>query len=171
MVNNAGFGRVTKITDGNAMEEFDHIMNTNIRAVVNLTHLAIPYLEQTRGNIINVSSIAALKPNHNGWTYCTSKAALDHFSRCMALDLAPMGIRVNVVSPGPVETDFRQNMGLTPEQVALRNDSGMKATLLNRFSDATEIGELIMFLISCKARGITGSCFISDNGVMLNRRI
>lgn len=166
LVNNAGFGLGTPITDAKAMEAFDNVMNTNIRAVVHLTHLTVPWLEKTKGNIVNVSSVAALKALPNSWTYCTAKAALDHFSRCMALDLGPKGIRVNVVTPGPVKTDFLLNMGLTPEQVEISQGAVAKATLLDRSSDPSEIGELIVFLISEKARGITGSCFVSDNGMM-----
>lgn len=72
--------------------EFYRVLDTNVRSVITLTKLCVPYLEKTKGNVVNVSS-AATCPVQNTLTYCISKAALDQFTKCSALDLAPKGIR------------------------------------------------------------------------------
>ncbi len=62
LVNNAGAGWLTVITDPNIMESYEKVMKIDLRAVVYLVHLAIPYLEKTKGNIVNISSVGAIKP-------------------------------------------------------------------------------------------------------------
>ncbi|KAJ2939771.1 hypothetical protein O0L34_g17962 [Tuta absoluta] len=165
LVNNAGLGKDGSIRDGKLLEAYDTIMSVNLRAVINLTSLATPHLVATKGSIINVSSIAALTPpfmvGHTA--YGVSKAALDHFTRGAALELASLGVRVNSVNPGPVKTDFLENMGSDGSF-----DSIGPFTPLQRVSASEEIADLILFLASYKARGITGSVFVSDNGCLLN---
>lgn len=91
LVNNAGI----VILDNAAvieLAEFDRVLDTNVRSVITLTKLSVPYLEKTKGNIVNISSVAGLNAVQNGLTYCVSKAALDQFTKCAALDLAPKGM-------------------------------------------------------------------------------
>ncbi|XP_053616928.1 3-oxoacyl-[acyl-carrier-protein] reductase FabG-like [Plodia interpunctella] len=163
LVNNAGIVRIGKILDGKVTEIYDEIMNVNVRAVVQLTALAAPYLLKTKGNIVNVSSISGITINNAEMgIYCSSKAALTHFSKATALELAPHGVRVNIVSPGPVYTDILDNAGITQgfEKVGV-------VTALNRISDPEEIADLIVYLASEKAKGITGSNYVADNGMLL----
>lgn len=77
------------------LAEYDRIMNTNVRSIVELTKLAVPHLERTMGNILNVSSIAGLRIRPNSFAYSISKAALNQLTKSAALDLAPKGIRYN----------------------------------------------------------------------------
>ncbi|CAH0714020.1 unnamed protein product, partial [Brenthis ino] len=164
LINNAGLVRFAKIEDDDIMEVFDTILNTNLRAQVHLTHLAIPYLIKTKGNIVNVSSISGtLPPATKMIAYGTSKAALNHFTRGAAAEFAAHGVRVNTVSPGPVKTDVLLNAGISDPLEKLY------PTPLQRISEPHEIGDLILFLASDKARAITGSEFVSDNGYMLKR--
>lgn len=79
------------------MDVFDKLFDVNLRALVALTQLAIPHLSKTKGNIVNVSSGAAVKALPTFTFYCMSKAALDHFTRCLAVELGPKGVRVNSV--------------------------------------------------------------------------
>ncbi|KPI93178.1 3-oxoacyl-[acyl-carrier-protein] reductase FabG [Papilio xuthus] len=166
LVNNAGFSKSGSILDGNLLSSYDSVMATNVRGAVHLTQLATPHLIKSKGNIINVSSVAGsscpILPQMI--SYCVSKAALDHFTRCAALELSGLGVRVNAVSPGPVETDFRQNSGLGEGNRNLRANY----TPLKRVSDSIEIADLILFsLASDKAKGITGSNYVSDNGYLI----
>ncbi|KAL0871100.1 hypothetical protein ABMA27_004904 [Loxostege sticticalis] len=167
LVNNAGVSRYTDITDENAMKEYDNVINTNLRSVVYLTHLASKYIIESKGNIINISSVAGKIVWKNGFAYCTSKAGLDHFSRAIALDLAPKGVRVNTINPGPVMTDIFEAMGFKGEAQTALLDGVIKMTALKRISDPAEIAELALFLASDKAVGITGSTYVTDNGFML----
>lgn len=98
LINNAGIGKQDNVIDAD-LSEFDRIFDTNIRSVIKLTKLCVPHLEKTKGNVVNVSSDAGLKPVEYLMSYCMSKAALNQFTRCSALDLAPKGIRVNAINP------------------------------------------------------------------------
>ncbi|XP_035439569.2 3-oxoacyl-[acyl-carrier-protein] reductase FabG-like [Spodoptera frugiperda] len=167
LVNNAGIGGTTNILDEGVIKVFDQIMNTNLRSAVVLTHLAAQHLVKTRGNIVNISSVAAYKVAPGLVGYSTSKAGLDHFTRAVALELAPHGVRVNVINPGPVKTDIIQNMGATKEAAEAAFNDMLKATALLRVSDSEEIADLILFIVSDKSKAITGSSIVSDNGVML----
>ncbi|XP_013145884.1 PREDICTED: uncharacterized oxidoreductase MexAM1_META1p0182-like [Papilio polytes] len=168
LVNNAGVSYNFDITSDGFMENFDHIMNLNLRAAVYLTHLVIPHLKETKGNIINMSSVAGVTVNGgSGGTisYCTSKAALNHFSRCVAERLAPYGIRVNIISPGPVRTDILENS----RNFHLSWELFKKRTLLKRVSEPKEVADLILFLAGDKAKGVTGSDYVVDNGYLLKQ--
>ncbi|CAH2051685.1 unnamed protein product, partial [Iphiclides podalirius] len=165
LVNNAGIAENVDITSENFMEGYDRIINVNLRGVVYITHRAIPHLIKTKGNIINISSVAGLGTigAPDIIPYCVSKAGLNHFTRSSALKLSSYGVRVNTVSPGPVRTDIINHPSMqqrTWEQMA-------EATSLKRVSDPEEIAELIVYLASDKAKGITGSNFVSDNGMLI----
>lgn len=99
LVNNAGKGQNGTI-ESTSLEQFDDIMETNLRSVYHLTKLAVPHLIKSKGNIVNVSSVAGTRSFANSLSYCVSKAALDQFTRCVALELAPKQVRVNSVNPG-----------------------------------------------------------------------
>ncbi|XP_028157588.1 uncharacterized protein LOC114350843 [Ostrinia furnacalis] len=163
LVNNAGILRLATITGGSMLDSYDEIVNTNLRPVIHLTTLTAAHLMASKGNIVNISSVAATKVTVGLSAYGTSKAALDHFSKGAALELAPHGVRVNVISPGPVTTDIRENAGLPPFNI-----QGNYKIPLNRVSSSEEVADLVLFLASDKAVGVTGSVFVVDNGLVLN---
>ncbi|XP_046964069.1 3-oxoacyl-[acyl-carrier-protein] reductase FabG-like [Vanessa cardui] len=163
VVNNAGMMGFAKIVSENIMSVYDTVMNLNVRAQLHMTHLAAPHLIKTKGNIINVSSIAGkMSFTDPMLCYAISKAAVDHFTRNVALELAPLGVRVNTISPGPVRTDILSNAGV---QMSLE-DINYKIPL-GRISETDEIADLMLFLASDKAKAITGSDFVTDNGILL----
>lgn len=161
LVNNAGVVRYGTLLQGDLLKAYDEIISINLRAVVHLTMLAAPYLVKTKGNVVNISSVAGqMQILPKFMAYCTSKAGLDHFTRGCALELAASGVRVNAISPGPVVTDILENSGAPRDHAEIK-------TPLGRVSEADEIAELILYLACDKAKGITGSNFVSDNGCML----
>ncbi|XP_045491157.1 uncharacterized oxidoreductase SAUSA300_2422-like [Colias croceus] len=164
LVNNAGIVRYASILDENLMKCYDEVMRTNLRAHVFTTHLALPYLIKSGGNIINVSSSggSSLPAIPCILSYLISKAGVDHFTRAAALELAPSGVRVNAVSPGPVRTDVMENSGIQASW-----DEAKPLTVLNKIAEPEEIAELIMYLASDKAKSITGSNYVCDNGAKL----
>ncbi|XP_038220942.1 3-oxoacyl-[acyl-carrier-protein] reductase FabG-like [Zerene cesonia] len=165
LVNNAGLAKYGSILDGNILEAYDATIKINLRAHINVTALATPHLIKTKGNIINISSVGGtLVPKQCSKTpYYISKAALNHFTRCAALELSSKGIRVNTVSPGPVKTDFLVNSGVTSYKF---EDMAVDMPL-QRVSDPIEIARIILFLASDNAVGITGSEYVADNGFLL----
>ncbi|XP_049878983.1 3-oxoacyl-[acyl-carrier-protein] reductase FabG-like [Pectinophora gossypiella] len=164
LVNNAGFGRPGCLLDGSVVEAYDQIFDTNVRAVIYLSTLATPYLIQRKGNIVNVSSAAAKTTPWaaDSLAYFVSKAAVDQFTRGAALELAPYGIRVNAVNPGPVNTDYLKNA-----EINAKFEEFSVMTALNRISQPEEIANMIAYLAGEKAVGITGSTFVVDNGMLL----
>lgn len=86
LVNNAGIGLDGTILT-TTLEKFDNVMNTNVRSVFHLTQLATPHLIKTKGNVVNISSVTAVRAFTNFLVYCMSKAAIDQFTKCVALEL------------------------------------------------------------------------------------
>lgn len=168
LINNAGITGYANVDEEKIIDIFDSIMNTNLRGVVLLTSLASPYLKKTKGNIVNVSSVAAVSTmgryRFGAASYCTSKAALNQFSRNCALELAQSGIRVNIVSPGPVPTNFRQAAGIVnPDYEA----TGKQITALQKLIQPEEVADVIVYLASDKAKSITGSDYVIDAGTLV----
>ena len=96
LINNAGVLEMGTI-ENTSLEQYDRVMNVNLRAVYHLTMLATPHLIETKGNIVNVSSVNGIRSFPGVLAYNISKAGLDQFTRCVALELAPKGVRVNSV--------------------------------------------------------------------------
>lgn len=169
LVNNAGIAKTAFLLDENAVETFDLVMNTNFRSAVVITHHAAPHIIKTKGNIINISSIGGLQATAtaNFMPYCVSKAAMNHFTKFTAKELAPHGVRVNVVNPGPVKTDIAENAGYVPQAQDYFWQKMKEGTALKRVSDPEEIADLVLFLASDKAKAVTGSSYVSDNGMMI----
>ncbi|XP_063388558.1 uncharacterized oxidoreductase TM_0325-like [Cydia fagiglandana] len=164
LVNNAGMVSEGSLLDGKVLQAYDEVMRTNVRAVIQLTSLAAPHLAKTGGNVVNISSGASLRPSSKPTflPYFVSKAALDHVTRCAAMELASSGVRVNTVNPGPVDNDFNINNGLGDPKVI--RQALIKATLQGYLATNEEIGGVILFLASEKARSVTGSNYVIDNG-------
>jgi NAD(P)-dependent dehydrogenase (short-subunit alcohol dehydrogenase family) len=100
------------------MEDYDLSMDTNVKSIINLTQLCVPHLIATKGTIVNVSSVTGSRSFPNVLPYCISKAALDQFTKCIALELADKGVRVNSVNPGVTITQLHKRSGQNDEQYA-----------------------------------------------------
>jgi NAD(P)-dependent dehydrogenase (short-subunit alcohol dehydrogenase family) len=96
LVNSAGILESGTIETTN-LDQYDRIMNTNMRSIYHITMLAVPHLIKTQGNIVNVSSVTGIRSFPNVLAYNLSKAALDQFTRCVALELAAKEVRCNAV--------------------------------------------------------------------------
>lgn len=115
LVNNAGIIETGTI-ENTTLAQYDRLMNTNVRSIYYLTMLAVPHLLKTKGNIVNVSSVNGIRSFPGVLAYNISKASVDQFTRCVALELAPKGVRVNCVNPGVILTELQRRGGLTEEQ-------------------------------------------------------
>ncbi|XP_026725162.1 uncharacterized protein LOC113492076 [Trichoplusia ni] len=169
LVNNAGTASLGNITDEDAMEVYNKVMTTNLHSVVLLTHLAVPHLTATKGNIVNISSTASMVYANEfvGFAYGVSKAGLDYFTKSMASELAPAGVRVNSINPGPVRSDIIVKLGVEQKEMDAAWVKLGDRTPLKRISEAKEIADLILFLAGDAGKGITGSVIVHDNGVLV----
>ena len=124
LVNNAGvglFANVAETTD----EDWDAVIGTNLSAPFRLTRAALPHLARRGGHVFMISSLAGSNANPGMAAYAASKAALDHFARCLMLEVRSRAIKVTTIAPGSVDTPFSGARGsgdtswmLTPEDVA-----------------------------------------------------
>jgi NAD(P)-dependent dehydrogenase (short-subunit alcohol dehydrogenase family) len=146
------------------LPEWDRSMDINLRAAFYLTQRCVPFLEVTRGCVVNVSSVAGTRSFPNVLAYCVSKAALDQLTRCSALELAPKGIRVNAVNPGVVVTNLHTRGGMDADQYEAFLEHSKTTHPLGRVGTADEIAELIHFLASDRAAWITGGTYAIDGG-------
>ncbi|XP_011705826.1 PREDICTED: L-xylulose reductase-like, partial [Wasmannia auropunctata] len=129
-----------------------------------LTKLAVPHLIKTKGNIVNVSSIAGLRAFPNILSYCMSKAAVDQFTRCIALELGPQQVRVNAVNPGIIVTNIFQRSGMSEDEIKSLLEHSKTTHALGRVGDTFEVARTIAFLSSDNASFITGVTLPVDGG-------
>jgi NAD(P)-dependent dehydrogenase (short-subunit alcohol dehydrogenase family) len=138
---------------------------TNVIGPSLLIRESIPALAQTQGTIINVSSTNGHKAVAGVTAYAASKAALEHLTKCLALELAAQGIRVNGVAPGPTETDILSKSGLTSEMIQQSNEAVLQAIPLGRRGRAKEVADWIVKLADPSASWLTGVIIDVDGGL------
>lgn len=164
LINNAGFPINDSIVDVE-LSEFDRVFDVNVRAVVNLTKLCVPYLEKTKGNVVNVSSLCGINQRPNMMSYCMSKAALDQFTKCSALDLAPKGIRVNSILPSAVRTGIFEAYGMSEDQYNQSLKDREATYPLGRVGEVSDTSSAISFLADNNlASFLTGVLMPVDGG-------
>ena len=163
LVNAAGHISTGSI-ENTSLAAWDAMMNINLRAVFYLMQLAAPHLIQTKGNIVNVSSVTGLRSFPGVLAYCVSKAGLDQLTRCAALELAPQGVRVNAVNPGVVVTEIHKRGGMSAENYENFLEHSKTTHPIGRVGDPKEIAELVFYLASEKAAWITGATYPIDGG-------
>jgi len=163
LVNAAGIigsGSIDDTTD----EMWDVMLDINVRAPFRLLRAAVPHLLARRGAVVNVSSVTGLRAFPGILSYCVSKAAVDQLTRCVALELAARGVRVNAVNPGVVVTNLHRRSGMKEEQYAAFLERSCETHPLGRPGAAHEIAELILFLASDRSGWMTGETISIDGG-------
>ncbi len=106
LVNNAGLARGRTTLEEAKWEDIEEMLATNVKGFLRVAQLCIPFLKQTKGHIVNLSSIAGLEAYEGGNVYCGTKAFVKMLSRNLRIDLHGTGVRVTDIAPGLVETDF-----------------------------------------------------------------
>ncbi len=158
LVNNAGvaFFKPLEETD---FEGWRTIMATNLDGVFLCTRAAITALKETKGAVVNIASISGVRASTLRVAYGTSKAAVIHLTKQLAVELGDYGVRVNCVAPGPVKTKLAEGVH-SPEIIKAYYDG----IPLNRSATEKDIAESIVFLCSEKASFITGQTIAVDGG-------
>lgn len=156
MFNNAGIGSALKRFLSDDLEDFSHIMGVNLFGVIAGAQRAARYMKDNGGgSIINNASIAAINAGAGMISYRASKAAVAHVTKCMAIDLAPYGIRVNCLTPAHIRT------GITTYEMGpvLRYMQP-----LEREARPDDVANAVVFLASERAAQVTGVVFPIDGG-------
>jgi meso-butanediol dehydrogenase / (S,S)-butanediol dehydrogenase / diacetyl reductase len=159
LVNNAGVAVFKRILD-TTFEEWRHVMATNLEGAFLCTQACARVMLKTGGGaVVNIASISGLRASTMRVAYGTSKGALIHLTKQLAIELGDVGIRVNAVAPGPVETE----MSKLVHSVAIRSDY-FDAIPLNRYGTTDEIAEAVGFLCSDAASYVNGQVLAVDGG-------
>ena len=167
LVNNAGAGAILPLADATA-DRIMEILAVNVLGPSLLARAAIPHLAAAKGTIINVSSTFGHRPVAGLSHYAASKAALEHLTRCWALELAPLGVRVNAIAPGPTESGALTGMmELSPEQAAAVKEQERERIPLKRRGDPDDVARWIVSLAEPAAEWVTGQVIAVDGGLGL----
>jgi NAD(P)-dependent dehydrogenase (short-subunit alcohol dehydrogenase family) len=163
VVNAAGViasGTLEQTTD--AM--WDQMMAVNLTAPFKLMRAAAPHLRERKGAIVNVSSVNGLRSFPGVLAYNVSKAGVDHLTRCAAIEMAPLGVRVNAVNPGVTVTNLHRRSGMDESKYSAFLERSKETHPLGRPGNPDEIAELIVFLASDRAGWMTGETIPIDGG-------
>jgi dehydrogenase/reductase SDR family member 4 len=161
LVNNAATniaqGPVLKVDEG----QFDKMVEVNLKSAFRLTQAVAPGMcERGWGSIINISSIAGLRPGADGMLYSMTKAALNMMTRSYALELGPKGVRVNAIAPGLVQTVLSEFHWKDENKLKLAIDSQP----IKHLGQPQEIAEVALLLASDHGSYITGQAIVVDGG-------
>lgn len=167
LVNNAGAGAILPLAEATA-EQIRSIFAVNVFGASLLATAALPHLKASQGAIVNISSTYGHKPAAGLSHYAASKAALEHLTRCWALELAPHGVRVNAVAAGPTESGALTGMmGLTPAQAAAVEAQERETIPLKRRGKPDDVARWILALADPASEWITGQVVAADGGLGL----
>ncbi|KAI4717100.1 NAD(P)-binding protein [Aureobasidium sp. EXF-10727] len=157
--NCAGINPVARDLVDCSEDYFDKLVAVNLKGVYNVTKATIPYL-RSGSAVVNVSSICGIHPHKQMAIYCATKYGIIGFSKSMALELGPKGIRVNVVAPGYIETPT--NSSVVAGEEALKKTTEQVA--LGRMGKASEIADVVAFLMGDESRYMNGSVVEVNGG-------
>ena len=161
LINNAGTNRPAKLVD-TKIDDFDYVMSLNVRSVMNLTKLVVRKMldNNLKGSIINVSSQMGHVGGPNRTTYCSSKFAIEGFTKSLAIELGPEGIRVNAICPTFIQTPMTEPF--------LKDEEFKKTTIgmipIGRLGEVTDLMGPFVFLASDASSLMTGSSVLVDGG-------
>ena len=162
----ASFAPISAVTE----EHFNGIMDTNFKGALFTLQGFLPFLNDN-ASVIFLSSINSYNAMENTVVYASSKAALNTLTKVAAIELAPRGIRVNAVAPGPVNTPLWGKVGMNEEQLSHTAALIQSKVPLRKFATSEEIAKTVIFLASDDSSNTTGAEFVVDGGFNLNTLI
>ena len=162
LINNAGISGKSRIDEPQAGEVWDRLIEVNLQGLFNVTHAFVPALKETRGCIVNLSSIVAFVSGISSAGYVASKGAVRSLTQVLARELAPFGVRANAVAPGLMLTD------MVAPQLAVPGgtDWYMKRVPMARGGEVDEIVGPVVFLCSPMASYVNGVVLPVDGGFL-----
>jgi NAD(P)-dependent dehydrogenase (short-subunit alcohol dehydrogenase family) len=167
LINNAGTSGVSEFLDDEDLAHWHRVMNVNLNGPAYVIHEFVPSMVKAGkgGSVINISSTGGQAlggaKTHPMASYHASKAALDMFTKNMAIEFGDYGIRVNAIAPGPTHSDLDRD--LPPDAF----EKFEKLMPMHRFAEPIEIGALCVFLSSRAGNHITGTVLVHDGGLLL----
>ena len=166
LVNNAGIAEIAGLSDA-SRDHVRRIWQTNVDGLIETTRLALPWLKKSKGTIVNLATTVADEPMANMSVYSASKAAVLALTRAWAQELAPDGIRVNAVSPGPIETPLfsPEKLRISAPELERVGTAVLGQVPLKRFGKPEEVAQVIAFLASPAASYVSGAQYTVGGGM------
>jgi 3-oxoacyl-[acyl-carrier protein] reductase len=165
LVNSAGIASRGNFVEKTEVDEWTRVLSTNLNSAFYCSKCVLEYMHQNKkGNIINISSIAASTLQAGYSPYSVAKAGLEALTKVLAKEEGPKGIRVNAIAPGIVKTDMGDRLMKAMGEEVVR--ARLKATPLGRIAYPEDLGNLAVFLVSEKASYITGKIIHMDGGIL-----
>lgn len=162
LINNAAIARFAPLT-ACTNADFDEFFNTNLRGPLDLIKGLLPALQEAKGSVTNVSSAVVNNGLANASLYAATKGALDAVTKSLALEFAPLGVRINAVSPGAIDTPIITKLGLD-EQTQAAIKAHIETTIpLGRYGNADEVAAVIVAQL--ESTYTTGAVWSVDGGV------
>ena len=168
LINNAGsHPPATKLAD-TSLEDMETLMRVNYLSTFAACKFALPHLTKTRGTIVNMSSMVALVGQPESAAYCATKGAQLGLTKSLAVELGPVGIRVNAICPGNVDTPLMRNWAATLPDPASALDRVAKLQVFGRMATIEEIGRIALFLATEDSSFLTGQAIEAEGGACLD---
>jgi len=161
--NVAGLGKLQHTLD-TTLADWQRMINVNLTGTFLMCKATLPHVLETGGNIVNVASTSGMRGQPFSAAYCASKGGVILLSQSLAIEYRERGIRINVVSPGGMDTPLLQEFGL-PEGVTTRQIARMMTPM--GFANAEDVANAVAFVASDEARFMTGSVTVVDGGITI----
>lgn len=172
LVNNVGGGTLGQKLETTGLDAWNASFQLNTTSVFFTTQAALPHLTESKGVVINFSSILASRPVAGLGPYSMAKAAVEMITKSMAIELASKGIRVLCVSPATIQTGFHTSAGMSQEVAAAYYEASVSTHPIGRIGQAEDVAELVSFLADpVKAGFMTGSVINLDGGRLLTSAV
>lgn len=160
LVNNAGITRDALLVRMKE-DDWDAVLATNLKSIYNCTRLAAKHMMKARsGAIVNMASVVGIMGNPGQANYAAAKAGMIGFTKSVAKELAPRGVRVNAVAPGFIMSEMTDTLS------AEIKDAYLSRIPLGRFGTAEEVASVVRFLVSPAAAYMTGQVLVVDGGLL-----
>jgi len=160
LINNAGV-YFEKYIEETTDDDIDHMVDINIKGTFKVTRNVIEKIKKSKGCIVNIASCLGLVPELTSPLYCTTKAGIVMFTKCLAQEYANLGVRVNCVLPGPILTDLLEKNFKSLDD----KHKCSKRIPMKRIGTPEEVADVVAFLVSDNASYVTGGIYTVDGGV------
>lgn len=168
LINNAGVHPPATTIEDTSIESLEELLRINFISSFAGVQAALPYLRQSRGTVVNVSSMTAVLGQDRSSAYASTKAAQVGLTKSLAIELGPAGIRVNAILPSNIDTPLMREWAATLDDPASALDRVAKLQVFGRMGTPEEIGSVALFLATDDSSFITGQAIEAEGGASLD---
>ena len=168
LINNAGVHPPATPLEDTSIEDMEELMRINYLSTFAGAKYALPHLRKTKGTIINMSSMTAILGQEHSTAYCATKGAQVSFTKSLAIELGPAGIRVNAILPSNIDTPLMRDWAATLPDPDSALDRVSKLQVFGRMGTIEEIGRIALFLATEDSSFLTGQAIEAEGGASLD---